>query len=104
YEAFRHLRDLIPVAHPHLEHAVTFRRAEILDAFKQAGVVARTHFGIAELAHVTELDLAAELLCHRLHAIANAEHRYAKLKHRLRRARRIGLGDRTRPARKDDAL
>ncbi len=103
-KTFRHLRDFVAVAHPHLQHAVAFRRAEILDAFEQARMVARAHLGIAEFAHVTQLDFAAQLLGHRLHAIANAEHRHAQFEHRLRCARRIVFRDRTRPAGQDDAL
>ncbi|CAM2159526.1 Cytosine deaminase [Paraburkholderia tropica] len=103
-EARRHFDDLVAVAHPHLEHAVAFRRAEVFDAVQEARVIARAHFGIAEFAQVAAVDLAAELLGHRLHAVADAEHGHAQLEHGLRGTRRVGFGDRIRTARKDDAL
>ena len=58
--------------------------AQILDAVEQLRVAARAHFGVAELAHLAGLDLAAELLRHGLHAVADAEHRHAELEHRVR--------------------
>ena len=82
-EAWRQLGDLVAVAHPHLEHAVAFRRGEVGNVFQQRGVAAGAHLGIAELARVRALDLAAELLRHGLHAVANAQHRNAELVHRI---------------------
>jgi len=70
--------QLSAVAHPHLEHAVALVAAEILDAAEQPGVAARPHLGVAEFAVVPALDLATELLRHRLHAVADAEHRHAE--------------------------
>ena len=61
---------------------------EVLDAVEQPRVAARAHLGVAELALRARLDLAAQLLRHRLHAVADAEHRHAELEHRLRRAQR----------------
>ena len=49
-------------------------------------------------------DLAAQLLRHGLHAVADAEHRHAELEHRLRRARRLLVGDGLGAAGEDDAL
>jgi hypothetical protein len=67
-------------------------------------MVARAHFGVAELTQVADIDLTAELLCHRLHAVANAQHRHAEFEHHLRHARRIRFGDRARAAGEDHAL
>src|SRR2546425_1011671 len=75
--------DLVAVAHPDFQHAVPFRRAEILDAVEQLGVAARADFCITEFAHFSCLDPAPELLRHGLHAVADAEHRDAELEHRL---------------------
>ena len=50
------------------------------------------------------LDLAAELLGHRLLAVADAEDRHAGLEDGLRRARAFALGDRGRAAGEDDGL
>src|SRR5260363_62226 len=58
---------------------------------------------MAALAALAILDFTAELRGHRLHTVANAEPRPAKLKHRLRRARRLRAGDRCRPARQSNA-
>jgi hypothetical protein len=49
-------------------------------------------------------DATTELLRHRLHAVANAEHRHAELEHRLRRRRPLRVGDRLRTAGENDAL
>ena len=49
------------------------------------GVAAGAHGGKAELALVAALDLAAQLVRHGLHAVADAQHRHAELEHRLRR-------------------
>jgi hypothetical protein len=40
-------------------------------------VAARAHQRIAELAHRAELDLAAQLFGHQLHAVADAQDRHA---------------------------
>ena len=101
-EAGRQLRDLVPVAHPDVEQTVTFRVAAILNVSQQARMPARAHFRVAELAHSTVLDLSAELRGHRLHAIANTEHRHTQLEHRLRRARRAALVHRVMAAGQDD--
>ena len=79
-EPRRHLDHLVAVAHPDLEQAVAIRRARVLDAVEQLGMAARAHFGVAELAQLAGLDLAAELLRHRLHAVADAEHRARRLR------------------------
>jgi hypothetical protein len=59
---------------------------------------------IAELAHLPRLHAPAELLRHRLHAVADAEHRHAELEGRLRRARRRLLVGGHVAAGQDDAL
>ena len=55
------------------------------DALEQRRVGGDFHLGAAEFAMVSALDLAAELLRHRLLAIADAEHRHAGLVNRLGR-------------------
>ena len=67
-------------------------------------MVMRPHFGVTKFADIAEFDLAAELFGHRLHAVADAEHRHAEIEHDLRRARRTAFGDRIRAARQNDAL
>ena len=74
----------------------------ILDAVEQAPVAARAHLGVAELAHAPALDLAAELHRHRLHAVADAEHRHAAL-HTASGARGVSPSvTLSRAARQDD--
>ena len=84
-EAWGQLGDLVAVAHPHLEHAVAFGRGKVFNALEQFGVAMRTHFGVAEFAGVGAFDLAAQLIGHGLHAVANAQHRDTQLKHGGRR-------------------
>ena len=66
-------------------------------------VPVRAHLGVAELAHRARLDRAAQLRRHRLHAVADAEHRHAERPDDLRRPRRVAFGHAFRPARQDDA-
>ena len=47
-------------------------------------MAARAHFGVTELTGRAALYLAAELLRHGLHAVANAQYRNAQVKHGLR--------------------
>ena len=60
--------------------------------------------GVAELALVAAFDLAAELERHRLHAVADAQHRHAQLEHGLRRLVRGLLVHAGVAARQDHAL
>ena len=77
-EAGRNLGDLVTVAHPHVEteHAIVVH--VVFDAVEQPGLAHQIDAGIAELAHVRALHLAAELLGHGLHAVADAEQRHAQ--------------------------
>ena len=65
---------------------------------------ARANLRIAEFAHAPGLDRAAQLRRHRLHAVADAEHRHALRPDGGRRARRVAVGHAVRPAREHDAL
>ena len=103
-EAGGHRRDLVAVAHPHVEEAVPFLVRPVLEAAKELRVPARANFGVAEFAHLADLHVAAQLRGHRLHAVADAEHRHALRPHRSRRARRVAFGDAVGAAREDDAL
>ena len=71
-------------------------------------MAARTDFRKTEFARFTEgfsgFHFATELLGHGLHAIADAQHRHAEFKHRLRCAWRIAFGHGARSAGKDDAF
>ena len=103
-EARGQFGDLVAVAHPDLEHAVAVFALEIFDAFKKTGVVVGAHFGVAEFALGARLDLAAELLGHRLHAVADAEDGNARGEDGFARlVVRFFIGAHVR-AREDDAL
>jgi hypothetical protein len=84
FKALRQARHLIAVAHPDLEHAVALGCGEVLDPVEQTRMTTGTHLGVAELAVIREIDLATQLLGHRLHAIANAEDRHTRLEHGMR--------------------
>ena len=73
-------------------------------AVEQRGTVRDLDFGAAELAMMAALDLAAELLRHRLLAVADAKDRNAGLVERRRRQRRAFLVHRRRPAGQDHRL
>ena len=67
-------------------------------------MAAGAHLGIAELVHGAGLDLAAQLLRHGLHAVADAQHGYVLFPHCLRCKRCVGLQYGLRAAGEDDAL
>jgi len=97
-ESRRQLIDPVTVTHPDIEDAATGGVAAVLEVIKQPRGAGNRHLGVAELALARGGDAAAELLRHGLHAVADAEHRHAELEHRGRRVRRVGGGDRFRPA------
>ena len=92
-EARWHVDHFIAMTHPDFEHAMPFRRDEVIDIFEQCGVSARADFGITKLTHLAVLYLAAQLCRHGLHAIANPQHRHTQIEHRLRRARCVTFRD-----------
>ena len=100
--------DGITVAHPDLEHAVTFRAVEVGNVVEQCRMAVGANFGVSEFTGLACClgghDLAAQLLGHGLHAVANSKHRNTELENDFRRARRVAFGHRTRPAGEDDAL
>src|SRR3990172_2818476 len=65
-------------------------------------MAARPNLGVAELADPRALDLATELGGHRLHPVADSEHRDAELPDRPGGTRRFVLVHRGWPAGKDD--
>ena len=62
---------------------MAFLGAEVLNAFEKLGVTVGADFGVAELTLRAAFDAAAELLGHRLHAVADAENRNAGFEHGL---------------------
>ncbi len=102
-EPRRHRRHRVAVTHPDLEHPVAFRGPEVLEFLEQPRVSVGPHLGVAELAMVTPGDRPAQLRRHRLHAVADAEHRHAGRPHRLRRPQLVVLVGAAVTARQDDA-
>ncbi|KFB72840.1 MAG: hypothetical protein AW09_001948 [Candidatus Accumulibacter phosphatis] len=103
-EARRQFGDLVTMAHPDVEECVALGIAAILNALEQRAVAACAHFGIAEFASAGTLDLAAQLLGHALHAVADAQHGYAKLEHQRRDLEVRHFVDRIRPSGENDSL
>src|SRR5271166_1462033 len=87
------------MAHPHRVAA-----ARLPDAVEQGARRDDLDVGAAEFRRMAALDLAAELLCERLLAVADGEDRNAALEDRLGRARAAGIGHGSRPAGEDDRL
>ncbi len=83
-ETGRQFGDLVAVAHPHVEQAVPFVVGPVLNIAQQGRVALGADFGITEFALGGVFDLAAELRRHGLHAVADAQHRHAKVEHDVR--------------------
>src|SRR5690606_12139702 len=101
-EAGRDIGDLVAVAHPDVEAEYAIIVHVVLDTVEQLRLADQVDARIAELTHFRALHLAAQLLGHGLHAIADAEQRHAQIEHRLRRARAAFLVHRLGTAGKDD--
>ncbi|MNO91998.1 hypothetical protein D3C76_835590 [compost metagenome] len=102
-EVARHLGDLVAVAHPHVQAQYAVGVDVVFDAVEQAALADHVHAGITEFTQVGTFDLAAHLLGHGLHAVADAQHGYVQVEHRLRGARAVGFVDRLGAAGEDDA-
>ena len=98
-EALRKPRHPVAVAHPH-----RIAPARLPDALEQGAARDDLDVGAAEFRRMPALDLAAELLCERLLAVADGEDRNAALEDRLGRARAAGFRNRGRPAGEDHRL
>ncbi len=96
-EAGRHHVDLVAVAHPHLG-AVALGPQPV----EQEAVVENVDKGAAELLMLAQRDPAAQFVAHRLHAVADAQHRDPKAEGDRRRPRCRTFGHRGRAAREDD--
>jgi hypothetical protein len=103
-EARRQFCDLVAVAHPHIEQAVAFIIAAILDVAEQSRMALGADFRIAEFTLAGRFNLAPQLRRHGLHAVADAQDRYAQFEHGLRHARGFFLVNGTGPARQNDAF
>src|SRR5690349_7981243 len=91
--------DAVAMAHPY-RIALT----HVPDAVGQWRGFRQFNFGAAEFAMMSALDLAAELLRHRLFAVTDAEHRHAGFINGHWGERRILVEHRRRPAGENDRL
>ncbi len=85
------------MAHPHIHEALARGVVFVGETVEQGaglqrphlrvttGVSSSAHFCVAELTRMAAFNLAAQLLRHGLHAVADAEHRHAELEHGRRR-------------------
>jgi hypothetical protein len=94
-EALRQALDLVAVAHP--DHGAA------LDRLEQPLGPRDGHRGAPELALVRGAHVAAELLAHPLHAVADAQDGQAELEQLARNLGRVGRVDRGRAAGEDHA-
>ena len=86
-EARRRGRDVVAVAHPHVER---LRRRMVAEALQQAVVGDDVDARMAELARIRGLGAATELRGQGLHAVADAEERQFRFENGLRaRAARV---------------
>src|ERR1700712_3104187 len=90
-ELSRHLGDLVTVAHPHVETEQAVSVDMIFDAVEQAALANHIDTGITEFTQFGTFDLAAQLLSHGLHAVADTEDRNTQVKYGLRAARAVGF-------------
>jgi hypothetical protein len=92
---------VVAVAHPDVERAL---RRMVGESGEQCIVRDDGDFRVAELALIGRFGIAAELLGHRLQAVADAEQRQAAVEYLLGRRGRAGLRRRFRAAGQDDAF
>ena len=87
FEVGGQFHDLVAMAHPHVQQGLTTTADMVGDVVQQATAAYPADLGVAEFTGVRTLYLAAELFGHGLHAVADAQHRDAQLKHAGRRPR-----------------
>ncbi|MNE22173.1 hypothetical protein D3C80_1153660 [compost metagenome] len=102
-EFFRDAGDLVTVAHPHVQAEDAVGIDVVFDAIEQAALADYINAGIAELTQLGTFNLAAQLLGHGLHAVADTEYRYAQVPDGLWRARAVGFVHGLGTAGEDDA-
>ncbi len=106
-EAGGDLGDLVAVAHPDIQQGIAVVGNGVFDVAQEsaglAGLAQHFDLGVAEFTQVGGLHLAAELLGHGLHAVADTEHRHTGVEHVLGGARAARLGHGFRAAGEDDA-
>src|SRR3954451_7987996 len=89
----RKSRDPIAMTHPDIQYSTTARVTTVLDVVEQLRIALDRDFRVAEFAFARCGHLAAQLLRHGLHAVADTQDGYAQRKYRLGRFRRLRVGD-----------
>ena len=102
-EPGRQAHHAVAVTHPHVQQAVSVLVGVVFDVFEQPRVPARADLRVAELPVARGFHVTAELRCHGLHAVTDAEQRHARLEHRVRRANFLRVLHGLRTAGEDDA-
>jgi len=90
-EVFRHAGDLVTVAHPYVEAEQAIGVDVVFNTVQQAALAHYINAGITEFTQFGTFDLAAQLLGHGLHAVADTEDRHAQVKHGLWATRAVGF-------------
>ncbi|CRM87606.1 hypothetical protein [Pseudomonas sp. 22 E 5] len=103
-EVFRHLGDLVTVAHPHVEAEKAVGVDVVFDAVQQAALADHVDTGITEFTQFGTFNLAAQLLGHGLHAVADTEDGHAQVEYGLRATRAVGFVHGLGATGKDDAF
>ena len=97
--------DFIAVAHPYIQQRVAGLGVDVVfDVFEQRAFCVQANLGVAKLTLVRAFYLAAQLLGHGLHAVADTKYRQAHFEHALGGAGGIQLGDGFRATGQDDAV
>jgi len=103
-EVLRHPGDLVTVAHPHVEAEQAVGVDVVFDAVKQAALADHVDTGVTEFTQLGTFNLAAQLLGHGLHAVADTEDGHAQVEYGLRATRAVGFVHGLRATGKDDAF
>ncbi|RMO84521.1 Cytosine deaminase [Pseudomonas syringae pv. maculicola] len=90
-EVFRQFGDLVTVTHPYVEAKQAVGVDMVFDTIEQTAFADYVNASVAELAQLGTRNLAAQLLGHGLHAVADTENRHTEVKYRLRAARAVGF-------------
>ncbi len=102
-ETFRDRGYFVAVTHPYVEQRFAVGGQRIFDTANQRAVGLYLNLSVAEFTLVRTFNVAAQLHCHGLHTVADAEDRHTGVEDVLRRARAVCFGGAFRAAGEDDA-
>ena len=81
FEILGQFHHLVAVAHPHIQQRIALVIEVVANVVQQTRVHMQPDLGVAKFADIGAGDLAAKLLRHGLHAIADAQHRHPEFEH-----------------------